>query len=44
MHGRDHAPTVEILINSKVPHRLIEDDWYEGYLIPKGTTVVANIW
>ncbi|KAJ7437432.1 cytochrome P450 [Mycena galericulata] len=27
-----------------VPHRLIEDDYYEGYLIPKGTSVVANIW
>ncbi|KAJ7192191.1 cytochrome P450 [Mycena pura] len=30
MHGRNHTPTVVILINSKVPHRLIEE-----YLIPK---------
>jgi len=25
-------------------HRVIEDDVYEGYLIPKGTIVIANIW
>ncbi|KAE9384424.1 cytochrome P450 [Gymnopus androsaceus JB14] len=24
------------------PHHLMEDDWYEGYLIPKGTTCIAN--
>ncbi|KAJ3976635.1 cytochrome P450 [Lentinula raphanica] len=27
-----------------VPHVLMEDDWYEGYLIPKDTIVIANIW
>ncbi|PPQ87679.1 hypothetical protein CVT25_011446 [Psilocybe cyanescens] len=26
------------------PHRLIEDDYFKGYLIPKGTAVFANIW
>ncbi|KAK7449191.1 hypothetical protein VKT23_013337 [Stygiomarasmius scandens] len=26
-----------------LPHRSIEDDWYEGYYIPKGTTVIANV-
>ncbi|KAF9461985.1 cytochrome P450 [Collybia nuda] len=25
-------------------HRVLEDDVYEGYLIPKGTTIMANIW
>jgi len=27
-----------------VPHRSSEDDWYEGYLIPKGTIIIANVW
>ncbi|KAI0637236.1 cytochrome P450 [Trametes polyzona] len=27
-----------------VPHRLMEDDFYEGYYLPKGSLVVANIW
>ncbi|ESK94808.1 cytochrome p450 [Moniliophthora roreri MCA 2997] len=26
------------------PHQSMEDDWYEGYFIPKGTIVIANIW
>ncbi|KAI9059150.1 CyP450 monooxygenase [Trametes sanguinea] len=27
-----------------LPHRSTEDDEYQGYLIPKGTLVVANMW
>lgn len=27
-----------------MPHAVMEDDTYKGYLIPKGTTVLANIW
>ncbi|KAI0371242.1 CyP450 monooxygenase [Pilatotrama ljubarskyi] len=27
-----------------IPHRLIEDDEYRGYYIPKGTLVIPNIW
>ena len=27
-----------------VPHVSTEDDVYEGYFIPKGMTVIANIW
>ncbi|KAI0827125.1 CyP450 monooxygenase [Trametes gibbosa] len=27
-----------------IPHRLIEDDEYRGYHIPKGTLVIPNIW
>ncbi len=27
-----------------VPHRSIEDDEYNGYLIPKGSIVIPNIW
>ncbi|KAI0676963.1 cytochrome P450 [Trametes maxima] len=26
------------------PHQLTEDDWHEGYFLPKGTLVIANIW
>ncbi|OJT14150.1 O-methylsterigmatocystin oxidoreductase [Trametes pubescens] len=27
-----------------VPHRLTEDDFYEGYYLPKGSLIVANTW
>ncbi|KAK0495455.1 cytochrome P450 [Armillaria luteobubalina] len=27
-----------------VPHRVIEEDTYDGYRIPRDTTVIANIW
>ncbi|KAI0676609.1 CyP450 monooxygenase [Trametes maxima] len=27
-----------------LPHRLIEDDEYRGYFIPKGTIVLPNLW
>lgn len=27
-----------------LPHRLTEDDTYEGYHLPAGSTVIANIW
>ncbi|KJA29523.1 hypothetical protein HYPSUDRAFT_524598 [Hypholoma sublateritium FD-334 SS-4] len=27
-----------------IPHALTEDDYYKGYFIPKGTTVLGNIW
>ncbi|KAF8959259.1 cytochrome P450 [Flammula alnicola] len=27
-----------------VPHCLSEDDYYKGYFIPKGTTILGNIW
>jgi len=26
-----------------LPHRLMEDDFYGGYFIPKGSNVLANI-
>jgi cytochrome P450 len=26
------------------PHLLTEDDVYEGYLIPAGSTVIGNVW
>ncbi|KAI0771956.1 cytochrome P450 [Trametes elegans] len=27
-----------------IPHRVIEDDFYNGYFIPKDTIVIANVW
>ena len=27
-----------------LPHSTIEDDWYEGMFIPKGTLCLANLW
>ncbi|KAI0066941.1 cytochrome P450 [Artomyces pyxidatus] len=27
-----------------IPHRSIEDDWYKGMFIPKGTICIANVW
>jgi cytochrome P450 len=27
-----------------LPHRSIEDDWYEGMFIPKNTICIANVW
>src|SRR5258708_38052482 len=33
-------PTLPFLI----PHASIEEDWYEGMYIPKGTICIANVW
>ncbi|TFK46384.1 cytochrome P450, partial [Heliocybe sulcata] len=53
---RDRArlPYVEALIKEVLrwgntapvglPHSLVQDNEYMGYYIPKGTTVIANIW
>jgi len=27
-----------------IPHRVMQDDEYRGYLIPKNSTVLANVW
>ncbi|KAJ7302126.1 cytochrome P450 [Mycena albidolilacea] len=27
-----------------LPHRLMEDDCYDGHFIPKGSIVIANVW
>lgn len=30
--------------NLLLPHRVIQDDEYLGYRIPKDTTIIANVW
>ena len=27
-----------------IPHAPLEDDLYQGYIIPKGSTIIPNIW
>lgn len=29
---------------SGIPHTLIQDDYYKGYFLPKGTMLFANAW
>ena len=51
---RDNLPYVGALIREvcrwrpvaplSVPHASSQDDVYEGYFIPKGTTVISAIW
>ncbi|KIJ65811.1 hypothetical protein HYDPIDRAFT_38999 [Hydnomerulius pinastri MD-312] len=50
---RDSLPYVNCLIKEVLrlsaivplmPHSLDDDDFYEGYLIPKGTWVMVNAW
>ncbi|KAI0055352.1 cytochrome P450 [Artomyces pyxidatus] len=53
MKDRDACPYIQCIIKELlrfnpvvplVPHSLVEDDEYEGYTIPKGAWVMANIW
>lgn len=30
--------------NLALPHSVIQDDEYNGYRIPKDSTIVANVW
>jgi hypothetical protein len=33
-----------VFISKALPHQALEDDVYEGYYIPKGSTVLGNSW
>lgn len=53
MQDREMFPYVNCIIKELfrfspvvplVPHSLQEDDFFEGYFIPKGTWVMANMW
>ncbi|TFK58798.1 cytochrome P450, partial [Pluteus cervinus] len=51
---RDSLPYVNAIVKEVLrwhpvsplglPHRLTQDDWYNGYFLPKGTIVVSNIY
>ncbi|KAI0072737.1 cytochrome P450 [Panus rudis PR-1116 ss-1] len=51
---RPHLPYIRAIVREilrwrpagpmGIPRRTAEDDWYEGYLIPKGSIVISNIW
>ncbi|KZV94902.1 cytochrome P450 [Exidia glandulosa HHB12029] len=53
---RAHLPYVNAVINETlrwqpavalgIPHRIVttQDDVYKGYLIPRGSTIIPNIW
>lgn len=34
----------DVNVPEGLPHLALEDDYYEGYYIPAGTTVLGNIW
>lgn len=51
---RDHLPYVNALITEclrwrptahlGIPHASVADNEFEGYIIPKGSVLVANVW
>ncbi|TFK63909.1 cytochrome P450 [Pluteus cervinus] len=51
---RPHLPYIEAIYREvmrwrpvlplALPHRASEDDWVDGYLIPKGSYVMSNLW
>ncbi|KAJ7482244.1 cytochrome P450 [Mycena galericulata] len=51
---RPNLPYVEAIVKEVLrwrpvgplglPRRTLSDDWYNGYLIPKGTIVIYNVW
>ncbi|CAE6444484.1 unnamed protein product [Rhizoctonia solani] len=54
MKDQDSLPYINAIIQEIVrwqpvtplgmPHRVIQDDVYKGYLIPKGATILGNVW
>ncbi|KAF9076562.1 cytochrome P450 [Rhodocollybia butyracea] len=51
---REHLPYVDALVKEvfrwhvvtplAVPHRAVQDDFYAGYHIPKGSLLIPNLW
>ncbi|KAH7317530.1 putative CyP450 monooxygenase [Rhizoctonia solani] len=45
MNDRESLPYIECpVVPLGIPHAVIEDDEYRGWSIPKGSTVMGNIW
>jgi cytochrome P450 len=47
--GTEHISTrspvfLPMFKSAGLPHRVTRDDVYQGFRIPKGATVIANIW
>ena len=52
--GRPSLPYVNALVKELLrwhpatpiglPHRIVADDEYNGYVLPGGATIVANVW
>ncbi|KAJ4479616.1 cytochrome P450 [Lentinula edodes] len=50
----DHLPFIQAMVKEimrwrgvgplGIPHRLTQDDYYEGYFLPKDTICYANVW
>lgn len=50
----DHLPYIRALVKETLrwhsafpigaPHRCMQDDWYNGYFIPAGSMLIANVW
>ncbi|KIK65275.1 hypothetical protein GYMLUDRAFT_38707 [Collybiopsis luxurians FD-317 M1] len=51
---RDHLPYINAILSETLrwkpvtplaaPHRAVKDDYYNGYFIPAGSTIVPNAW
>lgn len=35
---------VALVFHTALPHRVTEEDEYEGYRIPAGANVIASVW
>jgi len=42
--SKAHHSSFCLSLRTDLPHRLMEDDIYEGMHIPKGSLVFGNIW
>jgi hypothetical protein len=43
----NHCPTSSphsIISPTALPHKVIDEDEYQGYRIPKDATIIANVW